>query len=292
MRGEVLRGMLHLHVLAQHNLVETAERSEASLLRENLLGKGYPLRDKFAIVHLIIIIKKKERKKAIYNFPFLHASCGVVVDDNCVEPLYKHLVNIQHPSMCFVGVPYYVCAFSMFDLQVRYYVRSMNGTFKLPSREVMTRHWEQEKLDRLARGLRWDSSSASNFTGFLTLHAETQQRKHCCFTAGLESKLVVAIRADLAQGDIMHSHDYRVPDIFTNKRVLVVGAGPSGMDIALEVTTVASRVILSHHLKEQPKTVFLTTWCREARCGAAGGNQAVFLDGSEEEVDVVFLCTG
>ncbi|KAI8436324.1 hypothetical protein MSG28_004361 [Choristoneura fumiferana] len=58
------------------------------------------------------------------------------------------------------------------------------------------------------------------------------------------------------QGDIMHSHDYRVPDIFTNKRVLVVGAGPSGMDIALEVTTVASRVILSHHLKEQPKTVF------------------------------------
>ncbi|KAI8426007.1 hypothetical protein MSG28_004983 [Choristoneura fumiferana] len=87
----------------------------------------------------------------LYNFPFLHASCGVVVDDNCVEPLYKHLVNIQHPSMCFVGVPYYVCAFSMFDLQVRYYVRSMNGTFKLPSREVMTRHWEQEKLDRLAR---------------------------------------------------------------------------------------------------------------------------------------------
>ncbi|XP_047529489.1 senecionine N-oxygenase isoform X1 [Vanessa atalanta] len=88
----------------------------------------------------------------LYNFPFLHESCNIVVEDNCVEPLYKHLVNIQHPTMCFIGVPYYVCAFSMFDLQVRYYVRSMNGTFKLPSREEMTRHWEQEKSERASRG--------------------------------------------------------------------------------------------------------------------------------------------
>ncbi|KAI8441244.1 hypothetical protein MSG28_014888 [Choristoneura fumiferana] len=42
-------------------------------------------------------------------------------------------------------------------------------------------------------------NGASNFTGCLTLHAETQQCKHCCFTAGLASKMVVAIRADLAQ---------------------------------------------------------------------------------------------
>ncbi|KAI8421292.1 hypothetical protein MSG28_008328 [Choristoneura fumiferana] len=40
---------------------------------------------------------------------------------------------------------------------------------------------------------------ASNFTGCLTHHAETQQCKHCCFTAGLARKMVVAIRADLAQ---------------------------------------------------------------------------------------------
>ncbi|XP_045771570.1 senecionine N-oxygenase isoform X2 [Maniola jurtina] len=88
----------------------------------------------------------------VYNFPFLHSSCGIVVDDNCVEPLYKHLVNIAHPTMCFIGVPYYVCAYSMFDLQVRYYVRSMNGSFELPSREDMTAHLEEEKRDRAARG--------------------------------------------------------------------------------------------------------------------------------------------
>ncbi|XP_068631795.1 senecionine N-oxygenase isoform X2 [Battus philenor] len=88
----------------------------------------------------------------LYNFPFLDESCGIVVEDNCVEPLYKHLVNIHHPSMCLVGVPYFVCAFSMFDLQVRYFVRLMNGGFKLPSSEVMMSHWEQEKAERAARG--------------------------------------------------------------------------------------------------------------------------------------------
>lgn len=90
----------------------------------------------------------------------------------------------------------------------------------------------------------------------------------------------------------MHSHDYRVPDIFANKRVLVVGAGPSGMDIALEVTSVASRVILSHHLKEQPKTVFPENLVQKPDVERLEGNRAMFLDGSEEEVDVVFLCTG
>ncbi|XP_011552845.2 senecionine N-oxygenase isoform X1 [Plutella xylostella] len=87
-----------------------------------------------------------------YNFPFLHPTCGIAVEENCVEPLYKHQVNIHHPTMCFIGVPYYVCAFSMFDLQVRYYVRSMNGSFRLPSKEQMFVHWEEEKSDRAARG--------------------------------------------------------------------------------------------------------------------------------------------
>lgn len=88
----------------------------------------------------------------LYNFPFLHASCGIVVEDNCVEPLYKHAVNIRRPSMCLIGVPYYVCAFAMFDLQVRYYIRSMNGSFRLPTRGAMAAHWEGEKRERASRG--------------------------------------------------------------------------------------------------------------------------------------------
>nr|WPH24932.1 flavin-dependent monooxygenase 3C [Chilo suppressalis] len=87
-----------------------------------------------------------------YNFPFLHQSSGIVVDDNCVEPLYKHLVNIHHPTMCFIGIPNYVCAFPMFDLQVRYFVRWISGAFSLPTQAQMQAHWEQEKAERAMRG--------------------------------------------------------------------------------------------------------------------------------------------
>lgn len=90
----------------------------------------------------------------------------------------------------------------------------------------------------------------------------------------------------------MHSHDYRVPEIFTNKRVLVIGAGPSGMDIALEVTSVAPKVVLSHHLQEKPKTVFPDNLVQLPDVVRLEGKTAFFQDGSQEDVDVVFLCTG
>lgn len=54
-----------------------------------------------------------------YNFPFLHKDCGVTVEENYhVRPLYKHMIHIEKPSMCFIGIPYYACAFQMFDIQV------------------------------------------------------------------------------------------------------------------------------------------------------------------------------
>lgn len=53
-----------------------------------------------------------------YNFPFLDTNCGIRVDDNYVIPLYKHFINIEHPSMCIVGVPTIVVPFPMFHMQV------------------------------------------------------------------------------------------------------------------------------------------------------------------------------
>jgi len=44
-------------------------------------------------------------------------------------------------------------------------------------------------------------------------------------------------------GEIMHSHAYREAKPFKGQRVLVVGAGPSALDIALEVSKEAERVI-------------------------------------------------
>lgn len=46
-------------------------------------------------------------------------------------------------------------------------------------------------------------------------------------------------------GDIIHSHDYRTPDRFRDRNVLVVGIGNSAGDVAVETSTVAKQVHLS-----------------------------------------------
>jgi putative flavoprotein involved in K+ transport len=40
---------------------------------------------------------------------------------------------------------------------------------------------------------------------------------------------------DAFAGEVLHAHDYHDPAPFTGKRVMVVGNGPSGMDIAVEI---------------------------------------------------------
>ena len=46
-------------------------------------------------------------------------------------------------------------------------------------------------------------------------------------------------------GQLSHSHDYRTPEPFAGRRVLVVGAGQSAAEIAVEVSGVAARTLLS-----------------------------------------------
>lgn len=46
-------------------------------------------------------------------------------------------------------------------------------------------------------------------------------------------------------GDVSHSRDYRTPDPFAGCRLLVVGAGPSAGEIAVEVAAVAERTCMS-----------------------------------------------
>jgi dimethylaniline monooxygenase (N-oxide forming) len=47
------------------------------------------------------------------------------------------------------------------------------------------------------------------------------------------------------RGQVMHSRHYRSPEPFEGKRVLVVGIGNSGGDIATEISLVAARTLLS-----------------------------------------------
>ncbi|CAH1760298.1 269_t:CDS:10 [Entrophospora sp. SA101] len=49
---------------------------------------------------------------------------------------------------------------------------------------------------------------------------------------------------DVFKGKQLHSHFYRSPEEFANKRVIVVGVGNSGMDISVELSHSASEVYL------------------------------------------------
>lgn len=59
-------------------------------------------------------------------------------------------------------------------------------------------------------------------------------------------------------GEVLHASKYRVPEVFAGKRVLVLGVGNSGCDIACEVSRVADRTFLAmrHGVHLIPKYLF------------------------------------
>ncbi|XP_053575459.1 uncharacterized protein LOC128664675 [Bombina bombina] len=48
-------------------------------------------------------------------------------------------------------------------------------------------------------------------------------------------------------GKVLHSHFYRYPEAFSSSSVVLLGAGPSGLDIAIELAPHVKQVTLSHH---------------------------------------------
>ncbi|XP_011708343.1 PREDICTED: flavin-containing monooxygenase FMO GS-OX-like 4 isoform X1 [Wasmannia auropunctata] len=72
-----------------------------------------------------------------YNFPFLDENCGIQVDSNYVIPLYKHFVNIEHSSMCIIGIPTVVVPFPMFHMQVQFFLSLLQNRATLPTKLVM-----------------------------------------------------------------------------------------------------------------------------------------------------------
>ncbi|OXU20856.1 hypothetical protein TSAR_007278 [Trichomalopsis sarcophagae] len=84
----------------------------------------------------------------LYTYPFLDDSCNIVVDDNHVTPLYKHLINIHHPTMCFIGLANTVLPFLFFHVQVQYFLSSLKGVVKLPPRDVMLEQLKSEVIPK------------------------------------------------------------------------------------------------------------------------------------------------
>lgn len=94
--------------------------------------------------------------------------------------------------------------------------------------------------------------------------------------------------------DLIHSHRYRQQDAYVGRSVLVVGAGPSGIDIALEISTVATHVYLSHGKQKRTVPMDCPTNLQEiglVDCVLPDG-RVKLLDGTVIRVDAVVTCTG
>ncbi|XP_040202694.1 flavin-containing monooxygenase FMO GS-OX4-like [Rana temporaria] len=93
------------------------------------------------------------------------------------------------------------------------------------------------------------------------------------------------------QGQVLHSKYYRYPEVFSFHSVVVLGAGPSGLDISLELSPHAKHVSLSHQgspLQWTPPAnlSFVPPVVR------ATHNSLICEDGTEIMADTLIFCTG
>ncbi|CAB3225449.1 unnamed protein product [Arctia plantaginis] len=93
------------------------------------------------------------------------------------------------------------------------------------------------------------------------------------------------------KGKIIHSHDYKDAEDFRNLTVLVVGAGPSGLDVAIQLVNVTSKLLHSHHFMYKLPEIY-GNYLMKPDIKHFNTTGAVFVDGSTEEFDIVILCTG
>ena len=93
-------------------------------------------------------------------------------------------------------------------------------------------------------------------------------------------------------GIVTHSHWYKHPNQYQGKNVVILGAASSGRDIAVEVSTVADKVILSHKNPplptELPSNIIEKLPIKEV--DSLG--HIVFGDGTTTETDIIVICTG
>ena len=77
-----------------------------------------------------------------YGFPFISGEI-VGVDDNWVNPLYRDIVPPNDNTLGFIGLPYLIIPFPMFEMQAKWFVKQLVSEFTLP--DAATRAEEVRK---------------------------------------------------------------------------------------------------------------------------------------------------
>ncbi|KAM5349413.1 hypothetical protein ACJ41O_005918 [Fusarium nematophilum] len=80
----------------------------------------------------------------------------VTSEGNMVHNLHRDIFYIEDPSLSFVGIPYYVATFSVFDFQAQVVARVLTGKTRLPSPQSMRSEYDR-KVEVRGRGRNFHS---------------------------------------------------------------------------------------------------------------------------------------
>jgi len=106
-------------------------------------------------------------------------------------------------------------------------------------------------------------------------------------------KIPVVKGVKLFNGKVRHVHDYRTPDEYAGQRIAVLGAGPSGTDISLELASVADEVFLCHNLPELYPNMPNNITQISSSIASLDGNRVIMKTGQVlDDIDTVFFATG
>lgn len=110
-----------------------------------------------------------------HSFPFLSVDCGLSLEDRLhVGPLYKEMINVNHPTMAIIGLSQCILTFLRHDLQVYdnpsskylnrkeffcnflkalFCLKYWSGEIEPPTKEKMLEELRIENENRLERGI-------------------------------------------------------------------------------------------------------------------------------------------
>ena len=93
-------------------------------------------------------------------------------------------------------------------------------------------------------------------------------------------------------GRIMHSHDFRDAEEFRGKNIVVLGSSYSAEDVALQCNKYGAKSVTIGY-RHNPMGFKWPNGMKEVHyLDRLEGKKAFFKDGTEQEADVVILCTG
>ncbi|CAL9029505.1 unnamed protein product [Prunus brigantina] len=227
-----------------------------------------------------------------FHFPFLETNGIVTVDDNRVGPLYKHVFPPDlAPSLSFVGLPWKVAPFPMFEFQSKWIAGILSNRIALPSREEMMEDVKAfySLLEASGTPKRYTHNIADYQFGY-----DDWLAAECgcpAFEEWRKQMYFVAIENLFARPETYKDEweDHHLV-------VILIGGAASSADISRELAGVAkevhiaSRSVADEAIGKQPS--YDNMWLHSMIKSAHDDGSVAFQDGSVVVADIILHCTG